>query len=908
MFDSVVTKLVGSRNQRLLKRVQRTHVVRINQLADNYAALSDHALQAKTDEFKQCLAEGANLDDLLPEAFALVREASARTLNMRHFDVQLVGGVVLHQGKIAEMHTGEGKTLAATLPAYLNALTGQGVHIVTVNSYLAERDADWMRPIYEFLGMSVGVVVAGMSPEARRDAYAADITYGTNNEFGFDYLRDNMAFEPEERVQRGHAYAIVDEVDSILIDEARTPLIISGEVEESSALYLQINELVKQLQPAAAPANPEQEPGPGDFLLDEKDQQVHLTEQGQEQVEALLKQHQLLSGEASLYHPSNIGLIHHVLAALRAQHLFRRDVQYIVQDGQVVIVDEHTGRTMPGRRWSDGLHQAMEAKEGLDIHNENQTLASITFQNYFRQYQKLAGMTGTADTEAFEFRQIYGLEVVVMPTHKPMIRQDFPDRVYVSKREKYAAIVADIKRRHDKGQPVLVGTASIESSEALSEQLNAASITHQVLNAKFHEQEASIIAQAGCVGTVTIATNMAGRGTDIVLGGNVEAQIANQPGMDDVQATKLRTEWQSQHDQVLSLGGLHVLGAERNESRRIDNQLRGRSGRQGDPGSSEFFLSLEDDLMRIFASDKVAPLMRRLGMTEGETIQHSMLTRAIENAQRKVEGHNFDIRKQLLRFDDIANEQRQMIYAQRNELIELADISDTIRSMREGVMRSLVAQFVPPETLTEAWNISGLTQTLLHEFTLDLPIQSWLDSDAGLDEAGLIARVLDAAEKAYTDKETRLGSEIMRHLEKALLLQEVDVHWREHLNAMEHLRQGIHLRGYAQKNPIQEFKREAFELFSEMLTVLKRGVIAKLYLIEVQTDADVTEMEAAAPIQMNFAHGPMVDEQANQGDDVQQVVPKETVAPMQRQQPKVGRNQACPCGSGKKYKHCHGKI
>ncbi|HAS86111.1 MAG TPA: preprotein translocase subunit SecA, partial [Candidatus Competibacteraceae bacterium] len=804
---NIFKNIFGSRNDRVL-RPMRKIVERINAQEPATSALSDAELRAKTEEFKGRLARGETLNALLPEAFAVVREASKRTLEMRHFDVQLIGGMVLHEGKIAEMRTGEGKTLVATLPVYLNALTGKGVHVVTVNDYLARRDSEWMGQIYQFLGMSVGVVIAGMSPEEKRAAYDADITYGTNNEYGFDYLRDNMAFGLEQKVQRPLHYALVDEVDSILIDEARTPLIISGPAEESSELYRRVNEIIPRL------TRQKEEEGPGDYWVDEKTKQVYLTEDGHQQVEDLLVEMGLLHGTESLYDAANLGVFHHLNACLRAHALFHKDVEYIVRGGEVIIVDEFTGRTMPGRRWSDGLHQAIEAKEGVSIQAENQTLASITFQNYFRLYKKLAGMTGTADTEAFEFQQIYGLEVVVVPTHLPMIRKDLGDLVFLTQKEKFEAVLADIRDCRQRGQPALVGTTSIEVSELIAGLLDKEKIPHQVLNAKQHEREAEIIVQAGRPGTVTIATNMAGRGTDIVLGGNLQAELKALPEDADESAHEtVRRDWQIRHEQVVAAGGLHVIGTERHESRRIDNQLRGRSGRQGDPGSSRFYLALEDNLLRIFASDRVAGLMQKLGMEQGEAIEHPWVTKAIENAQRKVEAHNFDIRKNLLEFDDVANDQRKVMYAWRNELMESEDVSAALKDMRAEVLKQVIDAWIPPQSLEEQWNVAGLEEALEKEFGLALPIRTWLEADSDLHEEPLRERISAEMEQTYAHKEAEVGSPLMRQFEKAILLQVLDSHWREHLAAMDYLRQGIHLRGYAQKNPKQEYKREAFEMF-----------------------------------------------------------------------------------------------
>ncbi len=906
MIQKLIQKVFGSHNERVLRRLQ--HVVNeINALEPIMERLTDAELAEKTPLFRQRLANGETLDNLLPEAFAVVREASRRTLGMRHFDVQLIGGMVFHEGKIAEMRTGEGKTLAETLPAYLNSLTGRGVHIVTPNDYLAKRDAEWMEPIYHFLGLSVGVNLTNMPTEEKKIAYSADITYGTNNEFGFDYLRDNMAFNLESKVQRDLAFAIVDEVDSILIDEARTPLIISGPSENSSAIYLKMNELIPKLIK-------QKENGSGDFTLDEKSRQAHLTEEGHQHVEQLLVAAGLLQPGDNLYSPSNIILMHHLFAALRAHTLFHQDVDYIITDQQVVIVDEHTGRTMPGRRWSDGLHQAIEAKEGVPIQNENQTLATITFQNYFRLYQKLSGMTGTADTEAYEFHQIYGLEVIVIPTNQPIRRSDLPDKIYLTAKEKFDAIILDIKECRQKNQPVLVGTASIETSEFLSRLLTEEGIVHQVLNAKFHEKEAHIIAEAGRPGTVTIATNMAGRGTDIVLGGKLEAEIAQLKAnhADDLTLQKTKEDWQKRHQQVIKSGGLHIIGSERHESRRIDNQLRGRSGRQGDPGSTRFYLSLQDNLMRIFASDRVSMIMQKLGMKEGESIEHSWVTKAIENAQRKVEGRNFDIRKQLLEFDDVANDQRKVIYEQRAELMATENISETIKTISHEVIEEAVAGFIPPQSLEEQWDVDGLEQQLTHDFALSLPVKQWLQQNPDLYEETLKERILDAFNTHYAQKEQHVGSEVMRQVEKSIMLQSLDTHWREHLALMDHLRQGIHLRGYAQKNPKQEYKREAFELFAQMLNALKHEVIAILSRVEIQAESDIAVLEDqrrhATPNDMHFQHSfaNAVEniEENNQSEEFD----KSNVVPFVRSAPKVGRNDPCPCGSGKKYKQCHGQL
>ncbi|OIM99324.1 preprotein translocase subunit SecA [Idiomarina sp. MD25a] len=905
MLGSLFRKVFGSRNDRILKTLQK-RVNRINQLEPEFEALSDEQLKEKTTEFRKRLNEGEKLDSLLEEAFATVREASKRVFKMRHFDVQMVGGMVLDENRIAEMKTGEGKTLTATLPAYLNGLTGKGVHIITVNDYLAKRDAEFNRPLFEFLGMSVAFNIPGMQPQDKKAAYQADITYGTNNEFGFDYLRDNMAFSPEERVQRELHYALVDEVDSILIDEARTPLIISGPAEDSSEMYKKMNELVPLLV-RQEKEDTEEERGDGDFTIDEKAKQLHLTENGQEHIESLLKERGMLGEDDSLYSAANITLLHHINAALRAHHLFSRDVDYIVKDGKIIIVDEHTGRTMEGRRWSEGLHQAMEAKEGVEIQNENQTLASITFQNYFRLYDKLAGMTGTADTEAFEFQSIYGLETVVIPTNRPMVRDDRADLIYLTTREKYEAIAEDIEECRKQGRPVLVGTVSIENSELLSSLLKKKKIPHAVLNAKFHQQEADIVAQAGRPGAVTIATNMAGRGTDIVLGGNWKSDVEKLEEPDNDKIEKIKQEWQVLHDKVIESGGLHIIGTERHESRRIDNQLRGRSGRQGDPGSSRFYLSLEDPLMRIFASERMATMMKRLGMKEGEAIEHPWVTRAIENAQRKVEGRNFDVRKQLLEYDDVANDQRRVVYEQRNELLDEGDISETIGVIREDVINAVISEYVPPQSLAELWDLPSLEERLRADFDIELELQKALDEDEHFHEEVLRERVLQALVDAYKEKEDLVGPEVLRRFEKSVMLQSLDQHWKEHLAAMDHLRQGIHLRGYAQKNPKQEYKREAFELFSEMLENLKLDVVTLLSRVRVRAPEDVDAVDqqrkAADSAPREFKHeqaSATANAESNGQSDEQQ-------QPAQRGA-KVGRNEPCPCGSGKKYKHCHGKL
>ncbi|MGE6179263.1 preprotein translocase subunit SecA [Aeromonas salmonicida] len=905
MISTLLTKIIGSRNDRTLKALRKI-VKQINAMEPQFEALSDSELQAKTAEYRQRLEQGETLDQLLPEAFATVREASKRVFGMRHFDVQLIGGMVLDSNRIAEMKTGEGKTLTATLPAYLNALSGRGVHVVTVNDYLAKRDAEANRPLFTFLGMTVDCNVPGMDASQKRDAYAADITYGTNNEFGFDYLRDNMAFSPEQRVQRPLNYALVDEVDSVLIDEARTPLIISGPAEDSSALYIQVNKLIPQLIKQDK-EDTEEYTGEGHYTVDEKNRQALLTENGQIFVEELLKREGLLAEEDSLFSATNISLLHHVNAGLRAHTLFERNVDYIVQKDEIVIVDEHTGRTMPGRRWSDGLHQAVEAKEGVKIQNENQTLASITFQNYFRLYDKLAGMTGTADTEAFEFQQIYGLDTVVIPTNKPMVRKDMGDLVYLTAQEKYAAIVEDIRGCVSRGQPVLVGTVSIENSELLSGILTKENIPHKVLNAKFHAMEAEIVAQAGQLGAVTIATNMAGRGTDIVLGGNWQAEIAQLDNPADEQIAELKAAWQVRHDEVLAAGGLHIIGTERHESRRIDNQLRGRSGRQGDPGSSRFYLSMEDTLMRIFASDRVTGMMKKLGMEEGEAIEHPWVTKAIENAQRKVEGRNFDIRKSLLEFDDVANDQRKVVYEQRNELLDTNDISETIHVIRDDVYGAVIDEYIPPQSLEEMWDVPGLEARLKADFGLDLPLQQWLAEDDKLYEEKLRERILDEATKLYAHKQELVGVEVLRNFEKAVMLQTLDGLWKEHLAAMDHLRQGIHLRGYAQKNPKQEYKRESFDLFTQMLETLKRDVVSILSRVQVQ-ERDVEALEEQQRQQSEAAPRTYTHATAESQLADEEAAAEEGHTTFVRDEQKIGRNDPCPCGSGKKYKHCHGQL
>ena len=904
MISNSLKKLFGTRNDRELKRMGKV-VKQINALAEETKALDNTQLAARTAEFRQRIAAGESLDKLLPEAFAVVREAGERVLGMRHFDVQLIGGMALHDGKIAEMRTGEGKTLVATLPAYLNALTGNGVHLITVNDYLATRDALWMKPLYEFLGVSVGVIRSGQMQEEKRAAYSADIVYGTNNEFGFDYLRDNMAFAMEDRMQGELNFAIVDEVDSILIDEARTPLIISGASEDSSELYKRINRMVPLLKADV-------EGQPGHYTVDEKQRSVELTEEGHEYIEALMIKEKLLEEGESLYAATNLNLLHHVYSGLRAHIMFHRDVEYIVQDGQVVLIDEHTGRTMAGRRLSEGLHQAIEAKEGVSIQSESQTLASTTFQNYFRLYRKLSGMTGTADTEAFEFRQIYGLEVLVLPTNVPMQRKDLNDLVYLSREEKFEAIVVDVKECMAKGAPVLVGTASVETSEELSKRFRSNGIEHKVLNAKYHEQEAEIIAQAGRPGIVTIATNMAGRGTDIVLGGNLEAELAAAGDIDDARRAELRAGWQQRHQQVLEAGGLHILGTERHESRRIDNQLRGRAGRQGDPGLSRFYLSLEDNLMRIFASDRVKSFMQALGMEKGEAIEHRMVTNAIEKAQRKVEGRNFDIRKQLLEYDDVANDQRQIIYQQRNDLLGEQDVSETITAIRRDVVNDAIDVFIPPLSVEEQWDIPGLEKQLEKEFAASLPLTKWLEEDNQLHEEALRERICSEIQAAYDAKSEAVGPG-MRKIEKQIMLQVLDTLWKEHLSTMDHLRQGIHLRAYAQKNPKQEYKRESFELFEQLLKNLKDEVVKFLSHVQIQRQDAAQQIEqqrreAAEREKLAFQHAQASALSSAEGGDPEAQEQAATPQTFTRDQPKVGRNEPCPCGSGKKYKQCHGKL
>lgn len=907
MISTLFKKIFGSRNERLVKQYSQK-VAKINALEPQMQALSDEALRAKTAEFKQRYADGETLEQLLPEAFAVVREGGKRALGMRHFDVQMIGGMVLNAGKIAEMRTGEGKTLVATLPTYLNAITGKGVHVITVNDYLAKRDAEWMGRLYQFLGLTVGVNLSQMPNEEKRAAYAADITYGTNNEFGFDYLRDNMVYSKEERVQRGLHYALVDEVDSILIDEARTPLIISGQAEHSVNLYSAINEVAKKM------IRQTEEEGEGDFWVDEKGSNVVLSEQGHEHAEHLLTEAGLLPANSSLYDSANITLVHHLYASLRARNLFHRDQHYVVRGGEVIIVDEFTGRMMAGRRWSDGLHQAVEAKEGVEIHKENQTLASITFQNYFRMYGKLSGMTGTADTEAYEFSQIYGLETVVIPTHRPMQRIDAMDKVYRTSREKYEAVILDIQDCQKRGQPVLVGTTSIENSELISSLLDKAKLEHQVLNAKQHEREAQIIIQAGRPGMITIATNMAGRGTDIVLGGNPEPEIAlveADESLSEAQKSakiaEIKSAWQSRHDAVLAAGGLHIIGTERHESRRVDNQLRGRSGRQGDKGSSRFYLSLEDQLLRIFASDRVSAIMQKLNMPDGEAIEHPWVTRAIENAQRKVEGRNFDIRKQLLEFDDVSNDQRKVIYEQRNELLDASDIGDTIVAMRHDVLIEMMATHIPPNSVEELWDVPALEKALKEDVNLEIPLTKMLEENPDLHEETLRERILEAADSAYSAKEAQASADVLRQFERSVMLQSIDMHWREHLAALDHLRQGIHLRSYAQKNPKQEYKREAFELFEALLNTVKSEVTKVTMMVQVRTEADMEEVveKPAEPSNVQYQHADYDEALAgNAEENTADETPKTVI----RDGVKVGRNDPCPCGSGKKYKQCHGAL
>ena len=903
MISGLLKKIFGSRNDRLIKQYSAT-VRQINALEAGISALSDGQLRGKTEEFKTRLASGETLDSLLPEAFAVVREAGKRALGMRHFDMQLIGGMVLHDGKIAEMRTGEGKTLVATLPAYLNALSGNGVHIVTVNDYLASRDAEWMGRLHRFLGLSVGVNLSQMDHDAKQAAYAADITYGTNNEFGFDYLRDNMVYTAGERVLRKLSYAIVDEVDSILIDEARTPLIISGQAEDHTELYVRMNKVAPLLERC------KEEDGPGDYWVDEKAHQVLMTEIGHEHAEEVLAKAGLLTEGGSLYDAANILLIHHLYAALRAHNLFLKDQQYVVQNGEVVIVDEFTGRLMSGRRWSDGLHQAVEAKEGVKIQSENQTLASITFQNYFRMYGKLAGMTGTADTEAYEFQQIYGLETVVVPTNQPMMRVDNNDQIFRTAKEKYDAILADIRACRERGQPVLVGTTSIENSELISDLLNAENMPHQVLNAKQHAREAEIVMQAGSPGVVTIATNMAGRGTDIVLGGSIEKAISalrDDETIDEAdkeaRIAAIRADWQVLHNQVVASGGLHIIGSERHESRRIDNQLRGRSGRQGDPGSSRFYLALDDALLRIFAGERLKSIMERLKMPEGEAIEHPLVSRSLESAQRKVEGRNFDIRKQLLEYDDVANDQRKVIYAQRNELLESDDISETITAMRQGVLHDTFRRYVPADSVEEQWELPALEKELAGELLLQVPVVEWFKNEPTLSDEQMLKRIIENADLAYDAKVALVGAAAFRQFERNVMLQNVDTHWREHLAALDHLRQGIHLRGYAQKNPKQEYKREAFELFERLLDSVRFEVTRLLMTVQVRAE-EVEETAPHSDVHNVQYHHAGYDEALGQASEDE---PPLGMQPM-RSEAKIGRNDPCPCGSGKKYKQCHGKL
>jgi preprotein translocase subunit SecA len=912
MFNKILRTLFGSKNKRELKRMGKL-VDKINQLEESLSALSDEALTEKTNEFKQRISDGATVDSLVPEAFAVVREASKRVLGLRHFDVQMIGGMTLHEGRIAEMRTGEGKTLVATLPAYLHALTGS-VHIITVNDYLASRDAKWMAPVFEFLGMSVGVVYSMQDFDEKQAAYQADITYGTNNEFGFDYLRDNMALSKEERVQRPLHFAVVDEVDSILIDEARTPLIISGQVDNNAELYRQMNQIIPQLVGQAITDEGQSAKEPVvvdegiDYTIDEKQRHVELTEGGHQRIEELLIKANLLEQDESLYAATNLSLLHHVYSALRAHAMLQRDVDYIVQDGEVLLIDEHTGRTMPGRRLSEGLHQAIEAKEGVSIQNESQTMASTTFQNYFRLYPTLSGMTGTADTEAFEFRQIYNLDVVVIPTNKVIQRQDLNDLVYLTIEEKYDAIVEDIKKYQKNNAPILVGTASVESSEALSQRLKRDKLAHNVLNAKFHEKEAEIVAQAGRPGAVTIATNMAGRGTDIVLGGNLKVELAALGDVSEEKIAAAKADWQKRHDTVMAAGGLHILGTERHESRRIDNQLRGRAGRQGDPGLSRFYLSMEDSLMRIFASDRVRNFMQALGMEKGEAIEHRMVSNAIEKAQRKVEGRNFDIRKQLLEFDDVANDQRQVIYSQRNEILESDSIRDVITNVRYDVLSDIISGFIPPQSMEEQWDVAGLQQHIEAEFGSHMPIQRWLDEDSSLHEETLTAKIIETVQKSYDDKCERLGEGLI-DVEKQVMLQVLDMQWKEHLLNMDHLRQGIGLRAYAQKNPKQEYKRESFELFQNMLQTIKEETIRIVARVEPVSSEEMAAVEEERRQEMlqkmktTHAKAPSLTQEGEEDE-----APTASDQPIVRGTKKVGRNDPCPCGSGKKYKQCHGKL
>jgi preprotein translocase subunit SecA len=918
MLGKLVKFVVGSRNDRLIKKKTK-RVKQINALAFEYEKLSDAALAAKTQEFRNRLAQGETLDDLIPDAFAAVREASTRVFGMRHFDVQLIGGMILHDGKISEMKTGEGKTLMATLAAYLNALPERGVHVVTVNDYLAKRDAEWMGKLYAFLGMTTGVILSQMDKSERRRAYAADITYGTNNEFGFDYLRDNMEYTLEQKVQRDLSFAIVDEVDSILIDEARTPLIISGPTEESTEVYIKANAIIpfltKQEKENDKEGNAVGEIG--DYTVDEKVRQAYLTESGHERVERLMVEHGLMVEGSSLYSAANIRLMHYLNASLRAHVLFKKDVDYIVANNEVIIVDEFTGRVMPGRRWSEGLHQAIEAKEGVTINNENQTLASITFQNYFRLYEKLSGMTGTADTEAFELNSIYGLEVVIIPTHRDMIRKDLGDVIFLTTDEKYLAVAEDIKACVTRGQPVLVGTTSIENSERLSALLQKQGVKHEVLNAKQHEREAHIIEQAGMPNAVTIATNMAGRGTDIVLGGNLDAELrALGEEASEEDKARIRGAWLDRHNQVLASGGLHVIGSERHESRRIDNQLRGRSGRQGDPGSTRFYLSLQDDLMRIFASERVAGLMQKLGMGNGEAIEHPWVTRSIENAQRKVEARNFDVRKEILAYDDVANDQRKVIYSQRNELMAAEEISDIISAIRADVVNNVITQYIPAKTMVEQWDIKGLEEHLQHEFNVEIAVQKMLDDHHNLSEEALRHRIIDILEQNHREKEEQIdgGKSVLQHFEKSVMMQVLDNSWKEHLLAMDYLRQGIYLRGYAQKDPKQEYKREAFEMFTTLLEDIKYEVTNILFKVQVRQEEEVQALDEQqqAPREMHFDHAPAPTldayEQSLLTAEHEDEQEDESEQPFVREGHKIGRNDPCPCGSGKKYKQCHGAL
>ncbi|MDC8012579.1 preprotein translocase subunit SecA [Tahibacter soli] len=906
MFNRLMTSLFGSRNERVLRQLQKT-VVQINALEPGLQKLSDAELRAKTEEFRERLKNGQTLTDVLPEAFAVVREASVRVLGLRHYDVQMIGGMVLNERRIAEMRTGEGKTLVGTLPVYLNALEGKGVHVVTVNDYLARRDSSWMGKLYNFLGMSVGVVYPGMNHSDKGAAYAADITYGTNNEFGFDYLRDNMALSKEQRYQRGLNYAIVDEVDSILIDEARTPLIISGPSEESPQLYVKINRIVPKL------ARQEKEDGGGDYWVDEKQKQVHLSEEGMEHAEQLLRKEGIIGEDEGLYDAKHLVVVHHLNAAMRANTLYQRDVDYIVRDGEIIIVDEFTGRTLAGRRWSDGLHQAVEAKEGVPIQRENQTLATITFQNYFRMYKKLAGMTGTADTEAYEFQQVYGLECVVIPTHRPMVRKDSPDLVFLKHQPKWNAIVEDIRECQKRKQPVLVGTASIEASEFLSRMLQKEGVKHEVLNAKQHEREAHIVAQAGRPGAVTIATNMAGRGTDIVLGGSLEAELAELPAdAKETERNRIKDEWKKRHDEVLAAGGLHIVGTERHESRRIDNQLRGRSGRQGDPGSSRFYLSLEDNLMRIFSPDWVSKWMQIFGMKEDDALEDRMVSRQIEKVQRKVEQHNFDIRKNLLEFDDVANDQRKVIYEQRNELLDQDDFADTALAIRNDVFADISRSFVPEHSIDEQWDIPGLERKLADDFGIELDLRAWLNTQQEADAKDVQEHVQQAVDRYFREREAMLGSDVMRALEKHVMLNTLDNCWKEHLASMDYLRQGIYLRGYAQKQPKQEFKRESFELFQTMLDRIKNETTMLLARVRIRSENEMQQLEdeqrrAQQQAPLNFAHAE-ASGFASEGELLAATAAATGPVDVTHDGPKVGRNDPCPCGSGKKYKQCHGRL